>query len=89
MLILTFYVTKFRIPQLNVIEALQGQAQMKICDPYGYIEEPPLCNKYTQMCGICILTIFGSFWKEFHHHKNLNLPKAINQFQNNNEIFRL
>ena len=38
----------FRIPQLNVIEALQGPAKKKICDPYGYIQEPPLCNKYTK-----------------------------------------
>lgn len=39
------YDQELRIPQLNVLEALQGLAQMKICDPYGYIEEPPLCNK--------------------------------------------
>merc|ERR1719378_1398341 len=33
------------IPPLNVFDALQGPAHLKICDPYGYIEEPPLCKK--------------------------------------------
>ena len=34
------------IPELSVVSALQGPAPLKICDPYGYIHEPPLCNKY-------------------------------------------
>ena len=36
------------IPELSVVSALQGPAPLKICDPYGYIHEPPLCNKYTK-----------------------------------------
>ena len=32
-------------PPLTVSEALKGPAQLKICDPYGYISDPPLCNK--------------------------------------------
>ena len=36
----------FSIPDLNVVEALEGPAQLKLCDPYGYIQDPPLCNKY-------------------------------------------
>ena len=32
-------------PPLTVSEALKGPAQLKICDPYGYIMDPPLCNK--------------------------------------------
>ena len=32
-------------PPLTVSEALKGPAQLKICDPYGNIMEPPLCNK--------------------------------------------
>ena len=30
---------------LTVSEALKGPAQLKICDPYGYVMDPPLCNK--------------------------------------------
>ena len=76
------FCTLIRIPQLNVVDALQGQAQMKICDPYGYIEDPPLCNKYILMCGICILTISGSFWKEFHFNsKHTILQKQSTNFK--------
>ena len=32
-------------PPLTVSEALQGPAQLKICDPFGYMDEPPLCKK--------------------------------------------
>ena len=32
-------------PPLTVQEALQGPAQLKICDPFGYILDPPLCNR--------------------------------------------
>ena len=32
-------------PPLTVSEALAGPAQLKICDPFGYIMDPPLCNK--------------------------------------------
>ena len=32
-------------PPLTVSEALKGPAHLKICDPYGYIMDPPLCNK--------------------------------------------
>ena len=32
-------------PPLSVLEALEGPAALKICDPYGYIQDPPLCNK--------------------------------------------
>ena len=32
-------------PPLSVSEALQGPAQLKICDPFGYMDDPPLSNK--------------------------------------------
>ena len=35
----------FSIPTLSVLEALEGPANLKICDPYGYIQDPPLCNR--------------------------------------------
>ena len=32
-------------PPLSVSEALQGPAHLKICDPFGYMDDPPLSNK--------------------------------------------
>ena len=31
--------------ELSVSEALQGNPSLKICDPYGYMSEMPLCKK--------------------------------------------
>ena len=36
----------FSHTSLSVVQALAGPAILKVCDPYGYIQEPPLCNKY-------------------------------------------
>merc|ERR1712029_1026033 len=30
---------------LSVEQALAGPAILKVCDPYGHLEDPPLCNK--------------------------------------------
>ena len=39
------FVYNFEPRQLSVLEALEGKPNIKICDPYGYISEVPLCTK--------------------------------------------
>ena len=50
---------------LSVVQALSGPAILKVCDPYGYLQEPPLCSKYcsTQSHWVFEMT-FGSFSKK-------------------------
>jgi len=47
---------------LSVEQALAGPAILKVCDPYGHLEDPPLCNKYCSTQSHYFFEItFGSF----------------------------
>eukprot|EP00092_Neocalanus_flemingeri_P044421 GFUD01049257.1.p1 GENE.GFUD01049257.1~~GFUD01049257.1.p1 ORF type:complete len:137 (+),score=30.47 GFUD01049257.1:31-441(+) len=39
------FVYSYTPTELSVLEALQGNPSLKICDPYGYISEVPLSKK--------------------------------------------